>query len=593
MKGLTATQRLLEAAAAPTIQRIKEDRRHAPPQVRPLLDYLEEHLFEPDLDASRLKRACGIRDNAVPIHFHNALKLPPYAYIEDCRMQTGSQLLLDTSLRIWQIAQLLGYSNLQVFSRAFQRWAGVRPTTFRSRAEAQKPSAAPVANGQRNGRAQHHALSAVTESAPIPMELLRRALHGGLDEGEAIGLFRRLAEIYPSSFQEIIAGGGRNAGRREFDPGRWPTVSLDEYRGIEAVERIRAEEVWNELRDRTEDDQLSLVRQGIRFRTPAFFELLLKKYLEVGRTDRAAGVHVAKLAIETVELIGTDAEERAQLKSRAWANLSNALRLNDDNLGAEEAMLRAVCALPKDPEPRTQAEVLHLRAGLRWSQRRISDALDDQDRAVHLFRALGEKQFLTRGLIMKGFLFQAYGRSRSGIPSLREAIELARQLGDSYLTLSASQTLAWCYSEVGEFAEAAELLPEIRRLCTELDHRFVWVHYRWQEGYIAQGLERLDEAERCFVEAREGFLDLGKSSNAGLASLDLCLLYALQARTAEALSLAASIIPLFEALRYHDEAIVAIQLLEHSVAASEVTQSVLREVRDTMERLRKDPSVKF
>lgn len=167
---------LLAVAAAATLERIREDKQRSPAQLRPLLDYLETHLFDAGLDVKHAKKACGIRDNTLPLCFHHALSLPPYAYIEDCRMEVGCNLLRDTDLKIWQVAQLLGYSTLQVFSRAFKRWSGVRPSEFRNRA-ADMPS--------------------------VSLSALVRTAEGMLEKHEADRLARHLARIYPESFSPV------------------------------------------------------------------------------------------------------------------------------------------------------------------------------------------------------------------------------------------------------------------------------------------------------------------------------------------------------------------------------------------------------
>lgn len=177
---------LLERAAAPTIERIRRDRKKAPSQIRPLLEYLERNLFDPDLDGTRLKQACGVRDNTLPISFHKALSLPPYAYIESCRMEVACRLLKGSELKVWQIAQLLGYSTLQVFSRAFHRLEGVRPSVYRRQ---QPPEA--LAENRREG--------------PISVETLLKAVEGNLEKHEADELSRHLANLYPESFRPCEA----------------------------------------------------------------------------------------------------------------------------------------------------------------------------------------------------------------------------------------------------------------------------------------------------------------------------------------------------------------------------------------------------
>lgn len=188
MKSLLERRSLLERAADPILARIRRDRERAPAQIRPLLAYLESHLFDPALDGTRLKQACGVRDNTLPISFHKALSLPPYAYIENCRMEVACRLLRGSQLKVWQIAQQLGYSTLQVFSRAFRRWAGVRPSVFRS----QNPPEALEDEEERR-------------SAAISMVTLVKAVEGSLEKHEADELSRHLANLYPESFRPCTA----------------------------------------------------------------------------------------------------------------------------------------------------------------------------------------------------------------------------------------------------------------------------------------------------------------------------------------------------------------------------------------------------
>ncbi len=183
------SHKLLAEAARESIERIQLDRRKAPQRLKPLLAYIEENLFNPTLDVNQLKRSCGVRDNSVPIQFHSAVGRPPHGYIEDRRLETACRLLADTHLKIWQISELLGYSSIQVFSRAFSRWSGQRPTLFRKKArrgaDADDSDAA-----QGDGRKRYDRSVVATAS-------LRKALEGELPAEEAQTLIDKLKNLYP------------------------------------------------------------------------------------------------------------------------------------------------------------------------------------------------------------------------------------------------------------------------------------------------------------------------------------------------------------------------------------------------------------
>ncbi len=135
----------LRHAAAPVLERIRRDRSQAPPRLVGFLAYLEEHIFDSGLSVSRIKEECGIGDNSLLMQFTSALGRTPWAYIEDRRLETACRLLTRSRLKIVRIAEILGYSSLQVFSRAFTRWSGERPSKYRGRGNLANPRPQPKA----------------------------------------------------------------------------------------------------------------------------------------------------------------------------------------------------------------------------------------------------------------------------------------------------------------------------------------------------------------------------------------------------------------------------------------------------------------
>lgn len=190
----TTPQDLLATAALQTMDQIRLDQEKAPPRLKPMLAYIESHLFDPKLNVNRLKEACGIRDNSVAIHFHAAVGKPPHAYISHCRLETAARLLRDTDLPVWKISDLLGFSSIQVFSRAFCRWSGKRPTAYRREVSQERR--------QSNGRpsATHEPVVRLQSE-----EYWKRAISGRLRDDEAAALIQKLLEIYPPGRRQQTA----------------------------------------------------------------------------------------------------------------------------------------------------------------------------------------------------------------------------------------------------------------------------------------------------------------------------------------------------------------------------------------------------
>ena len=54
------------------------------------------------------------------------------AITNEIRFEIARQLLQDTQVPLTQISAALGYSEASAFSRAFRRWSGQTPTTWRT-----------------------------------------------------------------------------------------------------------------------------------------------------------------------------------------------------------------------------------------------------------------------------------------------------------------------------------------------------------------------------------------------------------------------------------------------------------------------------
>lgn len=70
-----------------------------------------------------------------PIHYRRLFKavigLPPYEYLQQCRLLLAISLLKkDKSLQIQQISQMCGFGNSTEFSRFFKKETGVSPLAF-------------------------------------------------------------------------------------------------------------------------------------------------------------------------------------------------------------------------------------------------------------------------------------------------------------------------------------------------------------------------------------------------------------------------------------------------------------------------------
>ncbi|MEM1201934.1 MAG: tetratricopeptide repeat protein [Acidobacteriota bacterium] len=584
------THRILEAAAADSIERIRRDHSKAPQRLKPLLAYIEEHLFDPSLDVNQLKRNCGVRDNSVPIQFHSAVGRPPHGYIEDRRLETACRLLGDSNLKIWQISELLGYSSIQVFSRAFSRWSGQRPTSYRKKARLRKD------NGGESTTLP------LEESLVARTEMLRKALAGELSFEDAKALIARLRQMYPEPDAPPAGPNGgvavgapaASAGSAMSTASAGPAVDLwDTKTRLEVllnedeVDSNQAKEIWNELQKHSWQEQSVLIRD-LRLTTPALFHLLRTRSRVVGRDDPRRGVQVADLALQSLDALDATSlgdGELANLKAQGWAWLGGARCLAGDHRGAEQGFTTAerFLALGSD-DALTQGDIALFRASLRRDQRRFLEAWELLDQATGFFKEGGRDELIGTVLIAKATVRYEEGDAAGAIPFLEEAMETVDEATDGFVKLSLYHNLATAYAETGRYSQALDLLPRTRQLSTEFGKGYHRIRLRWLEGVILRGRGQYDQSESALLEARDAFTRMDDTVAAALVCLDIASLYYRQNRLEDLEQLTSSMVPLFSALQQHREAYVALQIFQRAVHEKNMTHLVVEKARKALQR---------
>lgn len=583
------TQRILETAAAESVERIRRDRANAPQRLKPLLAYIEEHLFDPTLDVNQLKRNCGVRDNSVPIQFHSAVGRPPHGYIEDRRLETACRLLGESPMKIWQISEVLGYSSIQVFSRAFSRWSGQRPTTYRKKARHRKEVHPEVP-------------LMVEESLEARTEMLRRAIAGELSLDEANALILRLRQLYPEPEPAITigsSGGSAGYGSSLAISSRAPEQDLDgvdfwdakmrleTLLNTEELEASVGEQIWRELQKLSWQQQSVLIRD-LRLTTSNLFNLLRTKSRIVGRRDPRRGVQIADLALKSLDAVDEMAIGSGRLacwKAQGWAWLANARALANDLRGAEQGISAAERFLQLgERDPLAQGDVALFKAALRRDQRRFAEAWELLEQAAELYKQVERQDLVGTVLIAKATVRYEEGDALGAIPFLQEALVRMDEATDGFLKLALYHNLVTAYAETGQYSQALELLPQTRHLASIWGKGYYEIRLRWVEGIILRGRGQFEQAETALVEAREQFTRFGDLIGAALVCLDLAALFYRQNRLPDVERLTATMVPIFGALQQHREAYAALTLFQRAVEEHNLTNVVIEQARKSLQR---------
>lgn len=364
-----------------------------------------------------------------------------------------------------------------------------------------------------------------------------------------------------------------------------------------AGERREAPGLWEELASHGPEERRRLVWTDPTFQTWGLFELLADRSHQILPQDAREAEDLVRLAMDVAEHLdasryGLPAIEAA--KARAWTHLGNTFRVLSDFRQAEQALQTAELHLSRSwLDPLDEGLLLETKAVLRRGQGRFDEALGLIETVIAIYREVNEPHLHGRALLIKGLTLQYQGHPGLAGECFRTSLFLLDGAREPRLIMASQCNLLFCLQESGRAAEAAALLPEAREVVDRAGKRSDLLRLRWVGGRIAVDLNRWEEAERTFLEIRDGFLESSLVFDAALTSLDLAALYIRQGRSAEVKSLAAEMLPVFKSREVHREALAALIVFQKAAEMEQTTVGLVQEISSYLEKVRTNPGLRF
>jgi tetratricopeptide (TPR) repeat protein len=345
-------------------------------------------------------------------------------------------------------------------------------------------------------------------------------------------------------------------------------------------ERAEAPRLFAELDSHPAPRRQLLARNSSRFQTWSLCELVIDKSFEAGFVSPPAAVELAELGVAIAETL--DAE-------RYSSSLVRDLHLR----GAEEVFGEAEGLLEEGTgDVIEEARLYSFTASLRSDQRRFDEAIRLAGHAETIYRRAGDHHLMARSMVSKG-LFTVYsGDSEGAIAILETALANLEPEQDRRVTLAAQHNLILCLNECGRLQEALKLLVKARPLYAKYGDPWSRTGLRWLEGKIATGLDRAQEAEHAFSEARRSYLELEKPLDFALVSLDLAALHLGEGQTDTARRVAAEILPIFRSREIQREAIAAVMVFQQAVEKDRITFELIHRLSKSLEDSRDNPRLR-
>ncbi len=128
---LVEKQQRIDSVLASFRDEIPPPPQSLPREMREILDCVQRHLFESDLNVSLVRERCRLRNNNVSTRFRCSVGIGLRDFIEVGRIEAAKQLLGHRDLEIYLIGMAVGYECQETFCRAFQRQVGCPPSEYR------------------------------------------------------------------------------------------------------------------------------------------------------------------------------------------------------------------------------------------------------------------------------------------------------------------------------------------------------------------------------------------------------------------------------------------------------------------------------
>jgi tetratricopeptide (TPR) repeat protein len=185
------------------------------------------------------------------------------------------------------------------------------------------------------------------------------------------------------------------------------------------------------------------------------------------------------------------------------------------------------------------------------------------------------------------------GQTEASINSLRLALTQIDHEAEPRLRCMLQFNLAERLTSLGRAAEAAEMLPELRRLQAHVGNGLNQIRLRWLGGRIAAGLGRIDQAIEALSWVRAAFAEEGVRYDEAQAGIELAGLYLKKGRTADVKRLVLLMEPVFRAQGIHQEARKALQLFRRAIEKETATPELAGRITGYLRRAQQDPELRF
>ena len=341
----------------------------------------------------------------------------------------------------------------------------------------------------------------------------------------------------------------------------------------------------------------ALLAADLSFQGSGMLQALLERSWAVRHEDPREMVSLARHAAEIANRLDQryhTPQERADLQSRSWGELANALRAADDLHEAERAFGIAFEHLLRGTgDLHLKARLYDLHASYLGTRRQFDLAFGSLDVAYAAYLELGDPHLAGRSLLTKAIYLHYSGRPEVSIEINERGLGLLDAAREPSLRSFAIHNQLQFLVACGRFRDAKRELFQRRAELSQITGTLNDLKLRALQGLISAGLGEWSSAEAAFTQVKVGFEEAGMGLHGAVASLDLALVWMHQGRYDETAAMVGDAVGVFVALGIQREALGAVLVLRDAFERRVATLGLLKDVVEFLRRWQIDPNARF
>ncbi|TLS50043.1 helix-turn-helix transcriptional regulator [Paenibacillus antri] len=95
-----------------------------------VIDYVQNHMAE-EIYLDALAEKLNLSSGYLSSYFKEKTGTNIVEYVNETRIRKAAELLLDTRMKVQEVAEAVGYRNITSFNRMFKKYTGLRPSDYR------------------------------------------------------------------------------------------------------------------------------------------------------------------------------------------------------------------------------------------------------------------------------------------------------------------------------------------------------------------------------------------------------------------------------------------------------------------------------